>query len=267
MHARHSIGCKEWRTLGQKCSQLLCPPKEVYFNWLRLRKPDVLEIFNKYPAPLCLMTRAGLTPIVEQLLNDGADPEGLGDENETSLYAAALLGYMDIVKLLLAKGASVRGSVEPRISFDEGPSPLAAAAGKGHLAIVQILIAADEGRLGHKDDQSYLGEALYFAAEEGRKECALLLINAGASVKGFFGRFGTAAHAAIMYQHFQLIPHLIEHDASIVDIRNRKQSLLDLAVLNESLVTSKLLLEAGADVEGLYTSSAFSVSDESFSFS
>ena len=211
------------------------------------------------------MTRAGLTPIVEQLLNDGADPDGLGDERETSLYAAALLGYTEIVKLLLAKGASVRSGRESFGSLDDGPTPLAAAAGKGHLAIVQVLIAADEGRFGHKDDQSYLGEALYFAAQEGRKECALLLINMGASVKGFFGRLGTAAHAAIMYQHFELIPHLIEYDASIIGISDRTVSLLDLAVQKESLVTSKLLLEAGADVEGLYNSHKYGVSDQSFS--
>ena len=211
------------------------------------------------------MTRAGLTPIVEQLLNDGADTEGVGDEGETSLYAAALLGYTEIVKLLLAKGALIRESGRPLQCFDQGQSPLAAAAGNGHLDIVQILLAADEGRLGHKDDQSYLGEALYFAAKEGRKECALVLINMGASVKGHFGRFSTAAHAAIIHQHFDLIPHILEHDASIVGMKYRQMSLLDLAVEKKSLITSKLLLEAGADVEGLYQSHEHSVSDQSFS--
>lgn len=44
------------------------------------------------------MTRVGLTPVVEQLLDDGADPDGLGEGGETSLYAAALLGHMDLVE-------------------------------------------------------------------------------------------------------------------------------------------------------------------------
>ena len=211
------------------------------------------------------MTRAGLTPIVEQLLNDGADPEGLGDENETSLYAASLLGNTEIVRLLLAHGALVRGIVKPAPWSHEGWSPLAAAAGKGHLAIVQILIDADEGRLGHKDDLAYLDGALYIAVQRGHKECALLLLNTGAGVEVPFRRLGEAAHAAIMYHYFELIPLLIEHDASIVNFRHHKGSLLDFAVRDESFETSKLLLEAGADVEGLYNSYEYSVSDQSFS--
>lgn len=207
------------------------------------------------------MTRAGLTPIVEQLLDDGADPDGLGEEGETSLYAAAQLGHLDLVKLLLANGASVRGSGSAHSLFKEGRSPLAAAAGEGHLAIVQSLIAADEGRLAHKEDHSYLGEALYDAAAEGYKECAVSLLKMGADIKASLGRLGTAAHAAIFYQHYELVPLFIEHDASIISIRYRKNSLLDYAVTNESLVTTKLLLEAGADVEGLYNSDEYSVSD------
>ena len=209
------------------------------------------------------MTRAGLTPIVEQLLDDGADPDGLGEEGETSLYAAALLGHLDLVELLLANGASVRGSGSGSVHslFKKGLSPLAAAAGEGHLAIVQSLIAADEGRLAHKEDHSYLGEALYEAAAEGYKDCAVSLLRMGADIKASLGRLGTAAHAAIFYQHYELVPLFIEHDARIISIRYRKNSLLDYAVTNESLVTTKLLLEAGADVEGSYNSDEYSVSD------
>ena len=195
------------------------------------------------------MTRAGLTPIVEQLLNDGADPDGLGDEGETSLYAAALLGDMELVKLLLAKGAIARRGGKSWLSWYK--SPLAAAAHNGHLHIVKSLIAADEGRLGHKEDRYYLGGALYSAAEQGHRDCALLYS---------YGIYGTAAHAAIFCGLFELIPHFIEYDASVVGIRFDDGSLLGLAVGRESLVTSKLLLEAGADVEGLHDS----VSDQSF---
>lgn len=207
------------------------------------------------------MTRAGLTPIVEQLLDDGADPDGLGDEGETSLYAAALLGHMDLVELLLANGASVRGRGSAHSFFNEGRSPLAAAAGKGHLAIVQRLIAADEGRLAHKEDHSYLGEALYEAAAGGHKDCALSLLKMGADLAGSFGRLGTAVNVAITYKHFELVPLFIEHDASVISIRYRGKSLLDYAVTSRSLVTTKLLLEAGADVEGMYSSHEHSVSD------
>lgn len=137
----------------------------------------------------------------------------------------------------------------------------AAATGKSHLAIVQRLIAADEGRLAHEEDHSYLGEALYEAAAEGHKECALSLRKTGANVKASLGILGTVAHAAIFYHHYELVPLFKEHDASIVSIRYRQNSLLDYAVRNHFLVTTKLLLEAGADVKGMYSSHRYSVSD------
>ena len=211
------------------------------------------------------MAEAGLTPIVEQLLNDGADPNGLGDEGRTSLYIAAIQGNMEIVKVLLAKGASLRAIGYDYSLFDEGQTPLAAAASKGHFAIMRSLIAAEEGKLDHKEDRLYLGGALYTAAENGHKDCALLLLENGADLKARYGRHGTAAHAAVSSHHFELIPHFIKHDASIVGLTNRRnKNVLDLAVQKRSLVTSRLLLQAGADVEGLYDSSQYSVSEKSF---
>lgn len=66
------------------------------FQLAALARADVPQIFNRYLAPICLMTRAGLTPVVEQLLDDGADPDGLGEGGKMFLYAAALLGHMDL---------------------------------------------------------------------------------------------------------------------------------------------------------------------------
>jgi ankyrin repeat protein len=73
--------------------------------------------------------------MVRRLLDAGADPDELAGYF-TPLGRAALLGYDQIVALLLKHGAN------PDLKSKDGSTPLIAAAGMGRLAAVRALVAA-----------------------------------------------------------------------------------------------------------------------------
>lgn len=197
------------------------------------------------------MVKAGLKPLVKKLLDDGANPDALGHKGRTALHAAALNGDLDIVHLLLATGASVRGSGAIEFnSVEHNETPLAAAAANGNIDIVRILIAAEKGNLIHKEDMIYLGKALYCAAENDHEDCVSLLLENGAVMTVSSGRQETAVHAALFSRNLRLIPHFLERDPEIVRFNSGK-TLLSMAISCESVEVVEMLLKGGANAEEL----------------
>lgn len=83
---------------------------------------------------LVLASEAGNETTVNELLNNGADPNAMGP-NSGALHCAAFNGHANIVKALLEKGAN------PNVADHQSFYPLHLAASKKHLAIVRELIA------------------------------------------------------------------------------------------------------------------------------
>ena len=93
---------------------------------------------------------------VKTLLDKGADPNIVGNNNETPLHRAVVAGHHAIVETLLANGA------DPNIPGSFGYTPLHRAAANGHHAIVKTLL--DNGAnpdLKHRNGWT----ALQFAAD------------------------------------------------------------------------------------------------------
>ena len=113
---------------------------------------------------------------VERLLAAGVSPGTKDSDNpdaRAALYHAALFGYNDIVKLLLAKGADVDGAPGAFV-----PTPLMGAASQGNAATVTILIEAGAD-IARRDPVSGT-TALAEAAGRGSVEAVRALLQAGA---------------------------------------------------------------------------------------
>ncbi|MBM3396766.1 MAG: hypothetical protein FJY37_19470 [Betaproteobacteria bacterium] len=115
---------------------------------------------------------------VASLLAEGVDPnstDGAERDARTALCHAAVFGYADMAKMLLAKGAKVDlGASESQ------QTPLMAAAFNENSEMVKTLLAAGA----QVNAQDPAGDTpLTQAARKGNAELATLLINAGADVE------------------------------------------------------------------------------------
>jgi ankyrin repeat protein len=98
-----------------------------------------------------------------------------GKTEANALYAAALNGRLETVKVLLENGA------DPMIGTSDGDTPLQAAIWKNHMAITELLLRYRASDLGDTSSSPLLqGEAavraLHIAATAGNFEVTRLLI-------------------------------------------------------------------------------------------
>lgn len=73
---------------------------------------------------------------VEKLLSEGVDPNSRTDEGTTALILAAKRGYLEICRLLIARGADVNLRANNR----DGDSALIGAARRGFVGICRLLL-------------------------------------------------------------------------------------------------------------------------------
>jgi ankyrin repeat protein len=153
----------------------LLDEKEVaYINWVILYEhrqpgPDHKDI----PEPLYYAASFGLIDVVKLLLDKGANvnaQKGI-DNNGSALYAASYRGHEATVKLLLDKGAM------PPANCEDIYEPLHAASQNGHEAVVKLLLNkfADIYTTG----ECY-SESLLEASFQGHEAIVKLLLDKGA---------------------------------------------------------------------------------------
>ena len=114
--------------------------------------PGILE-FHKHGhlSPICAAARAGSIESVELLLNLGVDVEREGCEHGTALMTAGAFGKLNVVKMLVRRGARTQYTTEM------GQSKSLFHAARGYPAIIKWLIFeqfVDQFKLcdGRKDD-------------------------------------------------------------------------------------------------------------------
>ena len=71
---------------------------------------------------------------VQTLVDAGAVPDGLPEQEWTPLRAASFNGHLEVVRILLSAGAQVNGAED---------TPLMLAVWKGHVAVAKVLLEAD----------------------------------------------------------------------------------------------------------------------------
>lgn len=138
----------------------------------------------------------------------------------TALQAASERGHLNIVKLLLDRGAEVNAPPSPVA----GRTALQAAARGGFGAIVHLLLSL--GAQANAPSARYKGiTALQGACLQGNLEIVELLLRSGADVQASGGGFdgdGTALHAAAEKGHVEIVKRLIGAGADVNASSNRR---------------------------------------------
>ncbi len=168
--------------------------------------------------------------MVKFLLEQGADINAR-TYGQTPLMVAAFFGDVEIVKLLVGKGA------DPNIQGDNAITAVQTAADGGHPEVVKLLLAKG-GKI-----------TLAAAACIGDLEQAQRLIKDGADVNanGFWGC--KPLMAATRGGNLDVIKALLEKGADINSHNGAGETALMLALRSECQAdVVKLLLEKGADV-------------------
>ncbi|KAL4803195.1 ankyrin repeat-containing domain protein [Aspergillus unguis] len=179
---------------------------------------DVNAVSNLYGPPLLVAALKGHLNIVALLLEKGADMNHqsgptnrvqahltlnpdlvyLSDYTGTALWAAALKGHIEIVRLLLKKQST--GLDFALLSASRG----------GHLDIIRLLIE-HKANANVRDEDSFYVTAIQAASQGGHLDVLLYLFEQGAEDEPGCGHFDSALEAAAYYGHGRLIKTLLEH--------------------------------------------------------
>ena len=232
------------------------------------------DVMNCLAPALALTIKKGDIERVNALLEIGADVNERGSRNSqserfTPLYWACVKGHVDIVRLLLNRGADVdvknyygtalywackRGHAEiarflidagAKVNFPKGSAllPLSGACENKDPYLVKFLLAT--GAKANGKDHFYSNSPLHFACTG---EIARLLLEAGADINAKNEKDDTPIHAAAHAGRAVLVQFLVNAGVN-PDCRGHVgTTALHYASAKGSVETVRFLLEAGADV-------------------
>ncbi|XP_024119411.1 dynein heavy chain 12, axonemal isoform X1 [Oryzias melastigma] len=160
-----------WTPLHEAAAQTNQTILELTF---RASGPDCLERRTSGgQTVLCVAVEEGLMENAAFLLQQGAQPDCLDQDQDSPLFTAIRLGRADLVKLLLSRGSSVNRE------GCHGRRPLHEAAKLGNLGLVELLLGAGA----QPDPRSHYGlTPLALAAQGGHREVVEALLLKGADV-------------------------------------------------------------------------------------
>ncbi|XP_019865563.2 protein TANC2-like isoform X2 [Aethina tumida] len=241
--------------------------------------PNYITDFLGNAPVLCMYSHEGIVPMVSLLLEFGADVELTNSQGCTALSLASSKGHCDVVRQLIAAGASPghadTGGYCPLIHAarngclnvvgyllacdwviknpedvelaEAAQQALIAAAGQGHVDIVEYLL--DMAEINADLPDTITGEtALTIAAANGCHAVCSALINRGASLSVVNKKEMAALHLAVKEGHWAVAERLIQNHAAIEQPDNSGRSPLMLAAAEGHVGLIELLLDRGADL-------------------
>ncbi|KAH8799292.1 ankyrin repeat-containing domain protein [Flagelloscypha sp. PMI_526] len=189
---------------------------------------------NYTETPLELAASKHDLALVKVLIKQGADIN-----RSQALRGAAFVGAVDVVNLLVDKGAKVDKDGE-----DQGTA-LQTAASQGDLVMVRLLI----GKGARVNGQGgYFGAALHAAAYAGAVDILEFLLEKGANVNLVAGHYGTALQAGVCAGRAaeQVVKLLVSNGADVNKEGGHYATALQAAVTLDKTDIITLLVEHGA---------------------
>ncbi len=191
---RHKVGCN---TLGDlrdltKNSLLMAMRRGDAAGVKRLIRQGAdinsVAIESTGDFPLGMAAVGGHLPVVQYLVEMGADKDTANNSGVTPLYFAAQGGSLEVVQYLLQEGA------DKNQADIDGMTPLFIAASGGHLAVVRYLVqqAADKNKA-----NKHGVTALFVAARHGHLAVVQYLVQEGADLNQAAGDITPLAAATV----------------------------------------------------------------------
>jgi len=258
-HAGHKFGKKMVVLYGTNNSAIFPHPERQVFvhdsNIVKaLKEGDWTKLMaailngnnvNAYDTdgntPLHLAIYLGLANFASILLNAGASRDIRDRADQTPLHNAVLYNQVEILAILLEKGADINAT-----GTMYSDTALHLAAMNGQHDIVQILL--EKGATFNV--LSTVGTPLLYAAKKGHKQCALLLLEAGANpnlqVEESDGQ-GLPLIGAAAAGKSDTIRLLVEHGARVEDRTAEGYTALMLAAAHGHLEFCEILLRLGSN--------------------
>lgn len=161
-----------------------------------------------YYSPLYHAVHTGNKEMVALLLDKGADPDFSGLLLYTPLSRAINGGWLEIAKLLVARGAKVNGVVDDRRDI-----PLLQAVSYDRRDMAAMLL--DNGANPDIRSKDGFTPLLWSVALRRSKESVEVLLDKGASVNFQGGRGQTPLHSALYKGHVEMVETLVQRGADV----------------------------------------------------
>ncbi|KAJ7658333.1 hypothetical protein DFH06DRAFT_1472942 [Mycena polygramma] len=188
------------------------------------------------PSPIYLCSWINYVEGVRFLLDHGADVDTAGGKYGSALQGAASRGHMDVIRILVEKGADVNAA---------SGSALQSAALRNHMEIVCFLL--QHGANVNAAGGEY-GSALLCAVREGHADIVRVLLEKGADVNAVDCEGDSALQVAAWGDHVDVVCVLLDKGADVDAAGGEYGSALQAAALEGHVDIVRLLLEKGADM-------------------
>lgn len=195
------------------------------------------------PALLHAACRRGrVDDVLAALDTDEVSVDSVNADGGTPLYVAAQNGHVPIVRMLLARGASVdkgrrRG----------GRTPLWIASQNGHIEVVRELLAAHAHVDAVETEDGF--PPLYATAWNGGVEIVEVLLASGASMYLPNRNEATALYGAARNGHADVVKLLLARGAEVDRVNTNNVTSLWIAALKGRTDVVELLIANGAEVD------------------
>ncbi|CAH0056230.1 unnamed protein product [Clonostachys solani] len=199
-----------------------------YGGNIEARKAETRE------TPLHIASRSGQIDMVRLLLEKGANVNAIIDRVETAFYIASSQGDLELARLLHAHGAD--------ISIGH---PLHVAAYAGHLDFAKLLVSwgADVNLRDERDNFP-----LNVAASYGHAAIACILLDNGADINATVAEECSSLFLSVLFQHHETMQLLLCKGADAKRRTSRGYTPLHAAAWNGNIPITRALIQHGCDL-------------------